>query len=250
MDDTISILIASRNKEDQECIIAAMSGKIDFHIAGIVKDETGAIIKTGSLKPDVLILDMQLTNITGPALIRIIRRKSPSTAIIILCDKYHSQFKQHPCPGSGGYSAMSPLEIYANLSIIAGISGFLIKESDIDKLAYIVKIIIMGGCYINSSITIRVFEAITFINQNAPQDGQSSLSTAERNIITFLADGCSDAEVADKMNYSIRSIKIFIKEIMLKTKTKSRAEIVANALVFRQIPPENLWICKEKSDIM
>jgi len=222
----ISILIASMFDNDQKRIHAALSGQMDFFIAGTVKDESGAIIKAECLKPDILILDLQLSLINGLELIRIIRKRSPSTAIIIFCDNDDSE--------------------HASLAVTAGISGFLIKESDFDKLALIIKIIFLGGCYINSSITVKVFSSLSFFNRFYDKEEHNFFSSLERGIVTLLAQEFSDAQIAKELNYNEGTVKNSITGIKHKTKMKNRIEIVLYSIFSGFIHLEQLLLWKKK----
>ena len=227
MDGSIKILIASRCEEDRKLILNTLSEQMDFSIIGTVRDETGAIIKSEYFQPHILILDLQLSEINGPELVQIIRRRSPSTSIIILQDGVFNHSKINMA------------------SFITGISGFLLKESDIDKLAHIIKIVFLGGCYINSSITVRIINSVTLANRFSRQAEQCFFSSAERSIIIFLAQGFTDLQIAEKLNFCIGTIRNYIMEIRQKTKTKSRTEIVIYSLVSGLINIEHLSIWKK-----
>jgi len=214
MGDIIRILVASSFEEDRARIIAALSGQDDLNIAGIEKDETGAIIKSECLQPDILILDLQLSGISGNELAPIIHRRSPSTAIVMLCDKDEVS--------------------YAGLALRAGISGFLLKGVDTNILVPVVKIVSSGGYYVSASITIRVFNTVTSHGQfpNQAQKAQSLFfSPAERCIIIDIASGLSDDEIARHLNYSIGTVRNCITVIKRKTKLKSRVQIVIYSII-------------------
>jgi len=234
MDKKINILIASRYEKDQESILATLREQADFIITGMVKDESGAIIKTECLKPDIIILDLQLNAVNGLELVKIIRRRSPAAAIIVLCDNDEKNPETNPCPPAPAADfSMSSVEIFASLAMTAGISGFLLKEPDIVKLAHIVKFIFLGGCYINISIIEKVFRLVTFINQFHGQITEQKhiiFSPVERTVITLLAKGFSDSQIAKELNYSTGTIRNCITKIRCKTKLKSRIEIVTYAL--------------------
>jgi len=230
MDDTISLLIASRHEDDQQQILTALSGQINYNTAGIANDETGVIIKTEILKPDILILDWQLSETSGHKLIRIIHSRSPSTSIIIIYDNARKQE-----------------EDYSDLQVMTGISGFILKESDIDKLAYIIKIIIMGGCYISASITLKVFNMAALIKTISNQDGHTSLSQLERSIIELLARGFNGAEIAEELNYSNGTINNCMTAIKRKMNRKNHVGIVTYSLASGIIRPEHILHIKEKN---
>jgi len=211
MRDIIRIFVSSGNDEDCKHILAILSDQNDFHIAGVEKDESGTIIKSERLKPDVLVLDLQPPKMSGEELAPIIRRRSPDTAIIMLCDKDE--------------------ENYAGMALKAGISGFLLKGVDTDKLALVVKIVSSGGYYISASIIFRVFR----FHKQSPKQVQENhglfLSPTERGIITDIARGFSDEETAKHLNYSIGTIRNYLAAIKRKIKLKNRMQIVIFSLV-------------------
>jgi len=205
---------------------------MNFYIVGLVKDEANSIIKSESLKPDIIILDLQLSNENELELIRIIRRRSPSSAIILLYNDDKDSVVN-----------------FANLAIITGVYGFLHKKSDMDKLVYAVNIICLGGYYINASIISKILNKITPVNQLNQFSNESNnviLSNVERQIIRLLAQGFSDKQIAKELNFSTGTIRNYITEIRHKTKMKSRIEIVIYSLVSGFIHIEHLLYKKLK----
>jgi DNA-binding NarL/FixJ family response regulator len=231
MKNIIRILVTSANNEDCSRILKILSTQDDFDITGSAKDEYETIIKSESLQPDVLILDIQLQGISEEHLASVIHRKSPSTAIIMLNDRDD--------------------ENYACLALKAGISGYLHKEKDIDKLTSAVKAVFWGGYYISASIIFKVFNTAALISQFPGQiNGQSErnfftfLSAAERGIVSDLAQGYSDLEIAQHLHFSTGTIKNYLSSIKRKTKLKNRIQIVIFSLIYGFIRLEQLDIWK------
>ncbi|MCL2211741.1 MAG: response regulator transcription factor [Treponema sp.] len=209
----VSILIASRQNNDCEKILDILSSQNDYKVTGIEKDETGAIIKTGLLNPDILILDIQPSQIDSDKLIPIIHRGSPSTAILMLCDNSE--------------------ENNAARVIRAGASGILLKEKDMDKLVPAIEIVSLGGYHISASIVIAHFKTDTYANnfsKHITEENNITFSQAEQCIITDLAKGYSDKEISIRLNYSEGTIKNSIAAIKRRTKLKNRIQIVVYAL--------------------
>jgi len=214
METIINIFVASGNDENCRRILNTLSEQNDFRIAGVEKDEAGTIIKAAQLKPDVLVLDLQPPGMSGEELAPIIHRRSPSTAIIMLCDKDEDN--------------------YACAALKAGISGFLLKDVDTDKLAPVVKIVSSGGYYISASIITRVFSDL-MIKKKLSERYYNNLgrfyTATERIIITDIARGISDEEIANHLNYNIGTIRNCLTNIRRKTKLKDRVQIVIFSLL-------------------
>ena len=221
MSDIINILVASWHDEERSNILTALSGQNDFFIASVEKDEVGVIIKSERLKPDVVIIDLHSPfGMDGPELASIVRRKSPSSFIIMMCDKDDN--------------------VYAAKAFKAGVTGFLLRKIDMDKLVYAIKIVNLGGVFVSASITMRALDTITFYNQFPGQlkiitstrnSAPLSLSPAERGILTDIAKGLSDNEIAEHLNYSAGTIRNILVNIKRKTKLKNRVQIVLFSLI-------------------
>jgi len=215
MDDSITILVVSGKDDERKRIIGILSEQKEFIIVGEEKDEAGAIIRAEKLKPNILIIDIQPENKAGLELINIIRRKSPSSAIILLSENDENN--------------------YVCLAVKAGIAGFLLKNDDFNKLALIVKIIYLNGCYISGSISIKVFNTITFLSQfpdNIKDQNLIFFSPAERSIVNDLAHGLSDDQIANHLHFSKGAVKNYLSVIKRRIKLKNRIQIVFYSLIF------------------
>lgn len=230
MSKMISILITSWHDEDRNRIHAILSEQNDFIIASVEKDEAGTIIKSERLKPNVLIMDLHpLSSLDGTELASIIRRRSPSTSIIMMSDKDDDS--------------------YAAMALKAGVTGFLSRNVDMNKLLLAIRIVSLGEYYISKSITERVFDTIHYYRQlpgqlaiTRPMETTLSLSKTERFILTHLARGLSDKEIARDLNFNKGSIKNCLYMLKRRTKLKNRVQIVLFSLVYGYISPELLDI--------
>jgi len=110
MGNTTNILITSNNNEDFQCILDSLNSQSSLNIIDIENDEADTIIKSEKLKPDVLILDLIQSAMDGTELAPIIHRKSPNTAIIMICDKDENE--------------------YAGKALKAGILGYMLRNED------------------------------------------------------------------------------------------------------------------------
>jgi DNA-binding NarL/FixJ family response regulator len=224
MGKIINILITTQNDEDRKYFLAAMAKEKDFKIIGVENDETGAIIKSERLKPNILILDLHPSGMDGLELAPIIHRRSPDTFIIMICSKDENY--------------------YAGMALRAGISGILLRDTDMNKLLSVIRIVNLGGYYFSSSIIVRTLKTIILFNQFpgyfTEKDRCLPFSSTERNIITGIANGFSDKEIAVNLNFSEGTIKNYLTAIKRRIKLKNRIQIVIFSLIYGLIDLEQL----------
>lgn len=222
MYEKIRILIFAKQKTDRDKIQSTLSKQDNFDILGMEKDDFGTILRSELLKPDVLIIDIQFTMAEAPNLARMIRGRSPSTKIIFL-------------------SSFCEVEL-VGFSFKAGVSAFLLKENDFDKLVLIVNLVSMSGCYISESINMKLINRVLLINQFPVQltEIKHELYTpAERCVVTAMASGYSDDDISDSLHLSPGTVKNCLTSVRKKIKLKSRIEIVIFSLVCGLIRLEN-----------
>jgi DNA-binding NarL/FixJ family response regulator len=227
MEHTINILVVSCKKSvNQNRIIAQLSSQEDFNVVGVAKDDADAIIKSITLKPDVIILDLRPPGLEGTDITPMIHRRSPSSAIILMNDKGENE------------------DYYACMALRAGISGFLVNEKDKEKLVSVVRIVHLGGCYFNPLINDRICNAVSLMDYF---QGQSALcmkfeqkdmadcpsfSPTERSIVICIVQGYADKEIAEYLHLNIGSIRNCLTSIRRKTKLKSRVHIAIFSLIY------------------
>jgi DNA-binding NarL/FixJ family response regulator len=216
MGNKINVLLVAGNDEDKKLIFEAMTLQDDIQIVGVEKDETGAIIKSEQLKPDVLIMNLQPPGIDGTVLAPIIHRRSPDTSIIMICDRDENN--------------------YADTALKAGISGFLLRKADMDKLLSVVRIVYMDGYYVSASIIKRALDLNSY--NYIKKENLRFFSPVERCIINGIAKGVPYEEIAGQINYSAGAVKNCVTAIKHKTKLKKRSEIAVFSLVHGLINSE------------
>lgn len=216
MSESINILVASRQDKDRKHILSALSHQKNFIIAGVEKDEVGAIIKSEQLKPDVLIIDLHPFKMGELDLAAIIHRKTPSTSIIMICDKNEK----------------------TNRAFYNGIRGFLLKETDADEIIFAILAAFKGSGYISGSCLQH--SCYNFMLEKQPMPIPLTLSPAERGIVYGIAMGLSDTQIAQHLNFSAGTIRNTVLKIKQKTNLKNRVQIVLFSLVNGIIKPDLL----------
>jgi two-component system NarL family response regulator len=218
----IKIAVISEEEQDRCKIHTILAPHKDFQIAGIGKDGYDALKTVEYLRPDIVIIDHRINNMDGAELAPIIKRRSPSTAVIVLGHEDEI--------------------LWINRALNAGISGYLLKQVDLDKLAASIRTVFNGGCYISAPILNRAFNTLSQLGKSPflryhffPAVDNSSgpdccLSAIERRILTFIALGYSDKETANCLKLKPGTVRNYLSLAMQKTGLKRRTHTVVYAL--------------------
>jgi DNA-binding NarL/FixJ family response regulator len=206
----ISITIASKHKDDRKTINALLAGQDDFKIASTGEDCFHAVRSSMTLKPDIIIMDYDMEAVNGPDIAPIIKRYSPSTALIALCpDKEFSTIDK---------------------ALKAGISGFLLWKKDLEKLVTAVRSVFYGGWYISEMGKSQLLAKLGFMNTAAPFQ-RSLLTITENNIFNGIIQGQEDREIAENLNMTLGALRNCINKAKKKTRLQNRTQITVYALL-------------------
>jgi DNA-binding NarL/FixJ family response regulator len=220
----ITIIIICEKMAEQTLIFNVLSSCRDFRIIRTGKDGYDAFRSAADLKPDIVIMDMNMCDINALDLAPLIKRKSPRTALMV----FYSPGEEH----------------LVSRAVKAGVAGFLHKETDMDKLTAVVRIIAMGGCYISSPIIHRIFSIVSELDrlpgsaeaaiafQREKERIYRELSPTERSILILTAQGHSDSYIADDLHINRGTVRNCLCAIRRKTGMKNRTQIAIYALKY------------------
>ena len=160
-----------------------------------------------TINPDVIIMDIDLPEISGIEGVRIIKKKFPATNIFML-------------------TVFEESETVLN-AIFAGASGYLLKKHLNDRLFPSMNEVLSGGAPMSPSIARLV---ISNMHTSSPKKNKYDLTTREKEILTALSDGSSYKIIGEKLFISIDTVRSHLKNIYKKLHVHSQTEAVAKAL--------------------
>jgi DNA-binding NarL/FixJ family response regulator len=216
----IKIMVIMNREQDQILIHSLLSSQDDFEVVGLGRDGYDAIKLTRALQPDVAVVDFRMENITGTELVPLIKRRSPNTAVVLLSPW---DDEKHICD-----------------AIDCGVSGYLLKKTDMDKLVNSVRVAYDGGCYVSKRIFTQAFRALSELAKYRKmyrtlfpaweKDPISShFSHAELQIIKFICEGKTSKEIAETLNLTIGTVRNYISAVMQKAGTKNHVQMMIYA---------------------
>ena len=217
----IQISIICKEEQELKQIIALLSAQEDFIIVSTGHSGFDALKSIDYFHPDIIIMDFLMNDINGTELAPIIRQKSPATKLIML-------------------SLFDDTNRIMQ-AIVAGISGYLLKQHDMDKLINAVRIVLFDGYYVSKPVETHVY------NYPAEIDSKSDISITPWiyltkikrpfdisktgiKILALMIKGYTDKEIAEELCIAPGTIRNCLFDIKRKTGQKNRVQIVINLL--------------------
>lgn len=182
-----------------------------IEIVDVAGDGQGAINIARKLKPDVILMDINMPGTNGIEATRVIKREFPSIGIIALTAHEEEEFV---------------LEL-----VRAGVSGYVLKDIAPDKLVETIKTVAQGNSVIDPSITNLLFNEVNRLSKYYQgREGQEVLTNREMDILRSMTKGFSNKEIAGELLISEKTVKNHITSIFRKIKVEDRTQAVLYAI--------------------
>ena len=189
---SIRIVIA----EDQAMVLGALAALLeaegDIEVAGQARNGQEALRLVQSLKPDVLVSDIEMPELTGLELATELKRQGLRVRVIILTTFARTG--------------------YLRRALEAGVSGYLLKDSPSTALAEAVRRVHAGGRAIDPELAAEAWSEA------------DPLTDRERQVLRYAGEGATGAEIASKLNLSEGTVRNYLSEAISKLGASNRTE--------------------------
>jgi len=182
----------------------------DIAVIGEASDGEEAVAAVRRLKPDVVLMDIQMPRLDGLGATRRIGTDTAATSKVIIL----TTFEQ---------------DDYIFEALRAGASGFLLKNGPSDELIHAIRVVAAGEALLTPAITRRVIKEYT--RRPAPQRDErlDRLTDREREVLRLLATGRSNAELASDLHLGEGTVKTHISHVLGKLGLRDRVQAVVFA---------------------
>lgn len=205
---TVTVLLVDDHSIVRQGLAALIDTVGDFRVVGEAADGKQAAEMARTLMPDLIVLDLLMPNTDGVMVVRLLRTISPGSKLAVLTSSDDDEL--------------------AFAAIEAGAHAFLLKSMAGAQLLDAMQRVLDDEVVIPSAITQRIVKMVRKIRQNEANPF-AELSDRELDILRTLADGASNARLADTYSISVRTVKSHVGNILSKLQLNDRTEAVAFA---------------------
>ncbi|MGX1671200.1 response regulator [Streptomyces sp. NPDC055400] len=194
----------------------------DLTVAGEAGDGAEAVRLTARLHPDVVLMDIRMPGLDGIEATRRIVASGARTRVLIL--------------------TTFDLDEYAYDGLRAGASGFLVKDALPEELLSGIRAVATGDAVVAPSLTRRLLDAYVqhLPATNTPQGPDpriAALTDREREILTVIAQGWTNSEIAARLHLAESTVKTHVSRILAKTGARDRVQAVIVAYDAKLVEP-------------
>lgn len=208
MTDTIRVLITDDHPIVRKGLRTLIMSEPDIELVGEAADGIEAVLKTRSLKPDVILLDLLMPRLDGLGAIQQIKQENPDARILVVTS-FAEDEKLFP-------------------AIKAGALGYLLKDSSPEQLVKAIRDVHCGKSSLDPSVAIKLIRELNRPSQNTAM--MDPLSDRELEVLKLVAQGRTNQEIADTLVISERTVGNHIGAILSKLHLANRTQAALYAL--------------------
>jgi two component transcriptional regulator, LuxR family len=193
----IRVLLA----EDQTLVLGALAALLsledDLDVVGTAADGAEALMQVHTLRPDVLVTDIEMPRLSGLDLAERVRQEAPQTRVVIVTTFTRAG--------------------YLRRALDAGARGYLLKDAPSHELADAIRRVHAGGRAIDAGLAEEIWDA------------QSPLTEREIQVLRAAETGRSTAAIAAELGIGVGTVRNYLSEAIGKLGAENRAEAARKA---------------------
>ncbi|MBK3546335.1 response regulator transcription factor [Streptomyces rubiginosohelvolus] len=224
MTPPIRAVIADDQMMVRQGFSVLLNAEPDIEVVGQAVNGLDAIDKVAELAPDVVLMDIRMPELGGIEATRRITSPEGSTVKVLVLTTFD-------------------LDEYVYEALRAGASGFLLKDASADELAHAVRVVAAGDALLSPNITKRLIVEFsrTAGAPRAPlKERVGDLTERETEVLTLIAGGLSNAEIARQLIVAEQTVKTHVGRILVKLGVRDRTQAAVFAYESGLVRPAGL----------
>ncbi len=213
MNEPIRLLIVDDHPIVRHGICMCLARQERVQVVGEAGDGCEALIRTRELKPDVVLMDIDMPAMNGLVTTDLLRREMPPVKVLIFSMYSNSD--------------------YALRIMQCGARGFVVKEAPAEEIVHAIETVQAGTTYFSPDVTRGALNQMVRDNHEAA--GPARLTNREREVLTHIAEGASNKAIAGQLKIGVRTVETHRESIMRKLQIYSIAGLTRFAIAQRMV---------------
>jgi DNA-binding NarL/FixJ family response regulator len=209
MEDTVRVLIADDHPLFREGMRGRLDRVADVAVVGEAASGDEAVELAHKLEPDVILMDIKMPGLNGIEATREIQQASPQIGVLVL-----TMFEDD----DSVFAAMR-----------AGAKGYLLKDSGGEGVVHAIRAVASGEAVFGPGVAERIMGFFAAPRAAAPQRAFPELTEREEEVLSLVAQGKANREIARQLFVSLKSVRNHVSNILLKLQVADRAQAVIRA---------------------
>ncbi|POX45139.1 DNA-binding response regulator [Streptomyces sp. Ru71] len=204
---TIRVLIADDQQMVRQGFTVLLNTQPDIEVIGQAVDGRDAVAKVAELAPQVVLMDIRMPEMDGIEATRRIKAATPEVKVLVL--------------------TTFDLDDYVYAALRSGAAGFLLKDASADQLAEAVRVVAAGDALLAPGITRRLIAEFARLDgaPRAPlKERVGDLTERETEVLALIAQGLSNAEIAQRLVVAEQTVKTHVGRILVKLGLRDRTQ--------------------------
>jgi DNA-binding NarL/FixJ family response regulator len=207
---SIRVLVVDDHPLIRDGLRFLINAQDDMEVAGEAADGAAALEEVARLRPDVVIMDIEMPGANGVEVTGRVLAAHPDTRIIML-----SAF---------------PDAAYVKDAVQAGARGYLLKGNAPNEIVRAVRAVAAGHTFMSPEATSALVSALKDSMANEGGKARPPLSAREREVLGFVAEGLRTKEIATRLDIGTKTVDTYRARLMKKLGCGSTAELVRYAI--------------------
>ncbi|ARS35597.1 response regulator [Pontibacter actiniarum] len=210
----VRLILADDHKLIRDGVKALLDGQPDgVDIVGEAASGKELVEILGHAAADVVLLDINMPDMDGFEALRLVKQQHPDVKVLVL--------------------SMLDHERYVHQMMELGASGYVLKNAGKEELRLAIKLVANGTTYISSHVTLDLLRKASYtMQQDQPKERpHKELSKRELEVLNLISEGYTNADIAEKLFTSKRTIETHRQNLLEKTHTKNTAALIKYAVL-------------------
>ncbi len=203
----LRLLVVDDHEIVRQGLVALLERRQQFQVVAQAGTMAEAVDQARRFVPDLVLMDVRLPDGSGIEACRAIRDEFPTMPVVFLT------------------SSPEDADIFS--AIIAGASGYVLKQSRATELVQALTAAGRGDSLLDPSVTGKVLERVRGLASGTYTDETARLTQQERRILPLLGEGRTNREIADAVFLSDKTVKNYVSSILSKLNLERRAQAAA-----------------------